>query len=89
MAKRDRLDIIADMLSAIQEKHGAIKPTHLMYRSNLSHSQMQSYLDDLLGRELVEKVKKGAYDYIAITDKGHSFVGKLREMREFAKAFGL
>ncbi len=88
MAKRDKLDIIADMLSAIQEK-GSLKPTHLMYKSNLSHGQMQSYLEELLDREFIEKIRKGDYDYIAITDKGHSFVSKLREMKEFAKAFGL
>jgi predicted transcriptional regulator len=60
-----------------------------MYKSNLSHTQMQSYLEELLEKSFVAKIKKGPYDYIAITDKGHDFVNKLREMREFAKAFGL
>jgi predicted transcriptional regulator len=86
--KRDKLDIIADMLSAIQGK-GAIKPTHLMYKSNLSHTQMSSYLDDLIKKELVQKIKKEQYDYLILTDSGHKFIGKMREMKEFASAFGL
>ena len=83
------MDIIGDMLSAIANKGGHIKPTHLMYNSNLSHVQMSSYLDDLIGKELISKVKKNNYDYISITDKGYEFVSKLREMKEFERAFGL
>ena len=87
--KRTRVDIIGDMLSSIVNKGGQIKPTHLMYKSNMSHGQMKLYLDDLVNKELVKKVKKGNYDYVIITDKGHEFVHKLKEMKEFEKAFGL
>jgi predicted transcriptional regulator len=87
--KRSRLDIIADMLTSIQEKGGEIKPTHLMYKSNLSHDQMKTYLDELVDKEFVGKIKKSSYDYIIITDKGHSFLQKLREMQEFEKTFGI
>jgi predicted transcriptional regulator len=87
--KRSRLDIITDMLASIQDKGGEIKPTHLMYKSNLSHDQMKSYLDELVNKELIDKIKKSNYDYIIITDKGHSFLQKLREMQEFEKTFGI
>lgn len=87
--KRTRIDIIEDMLSSIINKGGRIKPTHMMYKSNMSHKQMKSYLDDLVQKELVKKVKDGNYDYVIITDKGHEFVQKLKQMREFEKAFGL
>ena len=87
--KRTKSDIIGDMLSSIIEKGGQIKPTHLMYRSNMSHGQMKAYLDDLIGKELVKKVKKNSYEYVIITDRGHEFIQKLREMKEFEKAFGL
>ena len=87
--KRTRIDIIEDMLSSIINKGGRIKPTHMMYKSNMSHGQMKSYLDDLVQKELVRKVKESHYDYIIITEKGYKFVQKLREMREFEKAFGL
>ena len=87
--KRTRIDIIADMLASIQAKGGEIKPTHLMYKSNLSHGQMTGYLEELVEKDFVRKIKKSEYDYIIITDKGCAFAHKLREMREFEKTFGL
>ena len=87
--KRTKIDIIEDMLSSIINKGGHIKPTHLMYKSNMSHGQMKLYLEDLMTKDLVKKSKKDDYDYIIITDKGYEFVQKLKQMREFEKAFGL
>ncbi|MBI2660421.1 hypothetical protein HYX07_04625 [Candidatus Woesearchaeota archaeon] len=87
--KRTRVDIIGDMLSSIVSKGGQIKPTHLMYKSNMSHGQMKTYIDDLVQKELIKKVKKNDFDYVIITNKGHEFLQKLREMKEFEKAFGL
>lgn len=87
--KRDRTDIIMDMLSAVQKKGGEIKPTHLMYSANLSHVQMSSYLEELVEKDLLSKVKRKSYEYLIITDKGCDFVKKLREMKEFEKTFGI
>lgn len=87
--KRERLKIIEDMLLSIQEKNGGIKPTHLMYKSNLSHTQMKSYLEELIENSLVERINKKNYEYIIITDKGLDFLTKIREMNEFDKSFGL
>ena len=89
MAKRSRLDIVADMLVSIQEKGGEIKPTHLMYKSNLSHTQMKSYLEDLVKKNFVQRLKKENYEYIIITDPGLKFLQKVEEMREFENTFGL
>jgi len=87
--KRSRTDIIGDMLGSIQEKGGRIKPTHLMYRANLSHSQMGAYLEELIDKELIDKVKVKQYDYIILKDKGFSFLEKFRQMREFERTFGI
>ena len=87
--KRSRIDIIADMLSSIQQKGGEIKPTHLMYKANLSHTQMKSYLEELISKSLVKKIKRKNYEYILITDSGRLFIEKLNEMKEFEKTFGL
>lgn len=87
--KRSRIDIIEDMLSSIQKKGGEIKPTHLMYKSNLSHGQMKSYLEELVNKDFIRKSKKKNNEYIIITELGLKFLQKIREMSEFEKTFGL
>jgi predicted transcriptional regulator len=86
--KRGRIDIILDMLTSIQEKGGEIKPTHLMYKANLAHRQLKSYLEGLVEKNFVKRIRKKNYEYIIITDDGQRFVQKIREMKEFEKTFG-
>ena len=94
-ARRSRLELIYDILSAIQNKGGRIKPTHLMYKSNLSHKLLNSYLEELIGKELVGieeemvKKRKSISKVVIITDKGLEFLAEFRRMREFTDAFGL
>jgi predicted transcriptional regulator len=87
--KRDRLQIIEDILFSIQEKGGKIKPTHLMYKSNLAHGQMNSYLEDLVDKEFIGKINQKNYEYIIITDRGREFLDKIKQMKEFEKSFGI
>ncbi len=97
-SKRTRVDIIMDMLKCISEKNGQIKPTHLMYKSNLSHVQMKQYLGEMKSKGMINEVfegkeGKGEKDktkrQIAITKKGRDFLVNLIRMREFEKTFGL
>src|SRR5690606_23037500 len=87
--KRSRMDIIEDMLRSIMDKGGIIKPTHLMYKSNMSHKQMQLYLQELLSHKLVEIHPHGDYERIHLTDKGSMYIAKLAEIKEFENTFGL
>jgi len=83
------MEIVGDMLTAIQNKGGRIKPTHLMYKANLSYAQLKTYLDELVGKEFVTETANDSNNtYIIITDKGDKFVQKLSEMRQFEKSFG-
>lgn len=94
-ARRSRLELVFDVLLAIQNKGGKIKPTHLMYKSNLSHKLLNSYLEELIQKELVVieeevvKKKKRPTKVVKITDKGLAFLAEFRRMREFTDAFGL
>ena len=89
--KRTRIEIIYDMLRTIQVKGGKIKPTHLMYKANLSHNQMKQYLDELTEKSFVaeEQVGKEERRMLAITDKGHAFINQFNQMKEMEKTFGL
>jgi len=42
---RDRLQIIADMLSVVR---GGAKKTHIMYQANLSYTLLGRYLSEVL-----------------------------------------
>ncbi|MDD5133636.1 MAG: winged helix-turn-helix domain-containing protein [Candidatus Nanoarchaeia archaeon] len=86
--KRTRIEIINDILNVIAEKQ-KIKPTHLMYKSNLSHTLMKSYLEELIVKEMVQKVNNKEYEYLVITEKGIEFIGKFKKMKEFEETFGL
>jgi len=87
--KRSRIDIISDILISIQLKKGEIKPTHLMYKANLSHTQMNNYLDELILKNFIQKIKVKDKDFITITEKGYQFLQKLKEMKQFEETFGL
>jgi predicted transcriptional regulator len=83
------MEIISDMLAIVQGKNGSIKPTHLMYKANLSHSQMKSYLDELIGKNLIKKEETDKGRRIAITKSGKDILSQYSRLREFEKTFGL
>lgn len=87
--KRTRTEVISDILRVIQEKNGKIKPTHLMYKANLSHKSMKLYLNQLLKNSLLKKIFIGDKMLYEITQKGRDFYIQYSKIREFEKTFGL
>jgi predicted transcriptional regulator len=79
---RAKLSIIESMLNAA--KHGARK-THVMYRANLSYSQLEDYLSFLEGRGLIESVGGGdTYTFYRTSQKGLEFLKKYEIVRQVA-----
>ncbi len=83
------MEIISDMLAIVQGKNGTIKPTHLMYKANLSHSQMKLYLEELIAKGMIKKDEQKKGTMINITNNGREFLFKYNQMREFERTFGL
>lgn len=91
MSRRTKIDIVNDMLLSIQNKGGKIKPTHLMYKANLSHKLLNTYLDDLIEKEMVTETinDKTNNKYLIITEKGLEFISNFKKLKSFQEAFGL
>ncbi len=87
--KRNRTEIMHDMLKIIQEKKGKLKRTHLMYKANLSHNQMKAYLEELTKKGLIETKADGNKSSLNITKKGQDFFLQYMKIREFERTFGL
>lgn len=87
--KRDRLQVIHDILGVIRDKGDRIKPTHILYKSNLSHQMMQIYLNELIGKEfIIEKITDKGKTY-TLTDKGYNYLREYRKITEFVQTFDL
>jgi len=88
--RRSHLEIVFDILKAIQDKGGKIKPTHLLYKSNLSHKRMKGYVEDLQKKGLmIADVNEDERSMFAITDQGLKFLEEYRKVKELTEAFGL
>jgi len=72
--RRSRIDITANILRLANE---GTKKTHIMYRCNLSHSQLQAYLKLLLGMGFLVSHS----DLFKTTAKGLKFLNAYRTLR--------
>ena len=87
--RRGKLDIIADILRSMQDKGGTIKPTHLLYRSNLSHAKLKEYVNILLEKGMIEQqIIKGKKMFF-MKEQGHKFLLEFERIKEFSDSFGL
>lgn len=88
--KRERLEVIYDILSVIRNKHNSIKPTPLLRYSNLSTQRFNEYIIELieknLVKELVDKKNKKTY---TLTDKGFKYLEKYKSILGFIEEFEL
>ncbi len=70
---RDRLQIIADILSVVRD--GA-KKTHVMYQANLSFTLLKRYLTEVLEAGLVRCDDEDCY---RLTGRGRAFLDRFGE----------
>ena len=89
MSRRNRSEIIHDMLDSLAKNRGRLKPTRLLYKANLSHAQMKDYVEELTGRGFIELVQERKAQYYEITEEGYAFLNKLNRVIEMSDALGL
>jgi len=80
--RRDRLYILAEILDIA--KDGSLK-TQIMYRANLSFTQLNEYLDLLLSMKLVGIVENREKTMYKTTPKGLQYLQNYREIIELLK----
>jgi len=80
--RRDKLYIIAEILEIAKE--GTLK-TQIMYRGNLSFTQLNDYLNFMLKINLIDKIVQNDKEIYKATEKGLDFLQRYREITELLK----
>ena len=88
--RRDRLEVVYDILRIIRQHHNSIKPTPLLRYSNLSSQSFSEYLNELLEKGFVKEItdEKGK-KFVTLTDKGFRYLEKYKLILGFIEEFEL
>jgi len=86
--RRTKIETIYDILVTIKAEDGRVRPTRLLYKSNLSHNKMMEYLSELMEKGMVYEEEEKGKKYYVITEKGVEFTSEYRRMRNFLGSFG-
>lgn len=72
------------------DRGGNVRPTHILYKSNLSHQMLKEYLAELIAKKLIAETsdKKGNKTY-TITDKGFGYLKDFTIVESFIESYGL
>jgi len=89
MAKRNKLEIIRDILTIIKNNKNSIKITPLIRKSNLSTFRFSSYFNELLKKGLVIEISVKKGKTIKITEKGYKYIEKYSSIIGFIEEFDL
>jgi len=81
--RRDKLYIIAEILEISRE--GTLK-TQIMYRANLSFTQLNDYLEFMLRIALLDKNRENDKEVYRATGKGMDFLQRYREITELLRS---
>lgn len=87
--KRERLDVIRDILKSIRENR-QIKPTRLLYASNLSPQMFKEYINELITKGFIKlDIDKKEKKTFSLTQKGNEFLEEYKVIENFIEGFGL
>jgi predicted transcriptional regulator len=88
--KRNKFEVIYDILSRIIDKGNSIKVTPLTRYSGLSPQSFNEYYYELLNKELIKEImdKKGN-KLISVTDRGFKYLQEYKIVLRFIDEFEL
>ena len=87
--KRERLEVIKDILESIKSTRN-IKPTRLLYSSNLSPQMFKEYINELLSKGFISlEIDKKEKKTFSLTKKGQDFLQEYRVIENLIENFGL
>ena len=87
--KRERLEVIKDILVSIKNTR-QIKPTRLLYSSNLSPQMFKEYINELITKGFIKlDIDKDEKKTFSLTKKGYDFLQEYRVIESFVENFGL
>jgi len=86
--KRERLEVIRDILKVIRNNK-KIKPTRLLYSSNLSPQMFKDYIDELLKKDFIKIQEEKKKKEFLLTKKGNDFLEEYKIIERFVEGFGL
>jgi predicted transcriptional regulator len=83
--RRDKLYIMAEILETAKD---SVLKTQIMYRDNLSFTQLNDYLRFMLKIGLIDKVPIDGREVYKASDKGLDFLERYRQITELLKTEG-
>jgi len=87
--KRERLDVIRDILKTVKDNR-QIKPTRLLYASNLSPQMFKEYIAELINKKFIKLEKDDKEkNFFSLNKKGQDFLQEYRVIESFIENFGL
>lgn len=95
--KRERLEVIRDILQTIKNTR-QIKPTRLLYASNLSPQMFKDYIEELIEKDFIKmevldqkasKKDNREKKTFSLTLKGQDFLQEYKVIENFVENFGL
>jgi predicted transcriptional regulator len=88
--KRDKLEVIYDILKIIRDHNNSIKPTPLLRFSNLSSQSFAEYFKELKDKKFVKEIlDKKQRKHITLTDQEFKYLEKYKTIMEFIDDFNL
>ena len=87
--KRHKFEVIYDILEAMQQERGSIKPTRLGHKSNLSYKKLQEYSEELKQKHLIREKTTDGKKMFELTEEGYIYLADFKKVKEFSESFGL